>query len=145
MARPLDDQQRQELRAFAEGLYSLAGYTSAAQWERDSGVEHSTVSRFRNGTGGIDGYNLLRLIRAASARVQIGGERQSPEQAAVAAAGDPVLHLLEALAGNVNRLLSGQTALLREAGIELAEPEPAEPEKGPGHARRQSGRDAPKS
>jgi hypothetical protein len=68
MARPLDDRQQRELSEFVNALATAAGYTTTAEWARDSGYPPPNLSNLRNGRGAVDGYNLLRLIRAAAAR-----------------------------------------------------------------------------
>lgn len=68
MARQLDERQQAELTAFVNALADAAGYATTAEWARDSGYPPPNLSNLRNGRGAIDGYNLLRLIRAAAAR-----------------------------------------------------------------------------
>lgn len=68
MARALDAQQQGELSAFVNELAALAGYTTTAEWARDSGYPAPNLTNLRNGKGAVDGYNLLRLIRAAAQR-----------------------------------------------------------------------------
>lgn len=78
MARPLDLRQQRELTAFVNALYEAAGYTTIAEWARDSDYPASNLSNLRNGKGGVDGYNLLRLIRSAASRTEF-----DPEQLAI--------------------------------------------------------------
>jgi hypothetical protein len=68
MARSLDEHQQAELSAFVNELAEAAGYTTTAEWARESGYPASNLSELRNGNRSVDGYNLLRLIRAAAAR-----------------------------------------------------------------------------
>lgn len=74
MARPLDDRQQAELSDFVNALAELGGYTTTAEWARESGYPAPNLSELRNGVAGIDGYNLLRLTRAAAARVELEPE-----------------------------------------------------------------------
>lgn len=69
MARQLDNQQQRELTNYVNRLFELAGYSSTAEWARESGYPPSNLSNLRNGVKAVDGYNLLRLIRAAAARI----------------------------------------------------------------------------
>lgn len=71
MARPLDDRQQADLSAFVNALAEAAGYQTTAEWSRESGYPAPNLSNLRNGRGAVDGYNLLRLIRAAGARVEV--------------------------------------------------------------------------
>lgn len=68
MARKLDDEQQADLTAFVNRLAESAGYTTSAEWSRDSGYPAPNLSKLRNGVGAVDGYNLLRLIRAAASK-----------------------------------------------------------------------------
>lgn len=68
MARKLDEAQMAELQAFVDALVEAGGFASNAELARESGYDRSALSDLRNGHGAIDGYNLLRLIRAAAAR-----------------------------------------------------------------------------
>jgi hypothetical protein len=71
MARKLDGEQQADLTAFVNALADRAGYTTTAEWSRDSGYPAPNLSNLRNANGAIDGYNLLRLIRAASDRIAV--------------------------------------------------------------------------
>lgn len=71
MARALDATQQAELSAFVNRLAQIAGYETTAEWARDSGYPASNLSNLRNGRGSVDGYNLLRLVRAAAARAHL--------------------------------------------------------------------------
>lgn len=75
MARGLDRVQKAELVAFLESLYRLGGYTGQAQWAREAGFYTPNLSRAmsRRTNQGVDGYSLLRLIRAAAARAGLSG------------------------------------------------------------------------
>jgi hypothetical protein len=66
MARKLDDEQQADLTGFVNRLAESAGYKTTAEWSRDSGYPAPNLSNLRNGNGAVDGYNLLRLIRAAA-------------------------------------------------------------------------------
>lgn len=68
MARKLDAKQSRELGEFVARLKALGGYASSAEWSRESGYPAPNLSELENGVAGVDGYNLLRLIRAVGAR-----------------------------------------------------------------------------
>lgn len=68
MARKLEEWQQQELTAFVNAIADAAGYKKTADWARDSGYPASNLSDLRNAKAGVDGFNLLRLIRAAADR-----------------------------------------------------------------------------
>jgi hypothetical protein len=70
MARKLDDEQQADLSAFVNRLAESAGYKTTAEWSRDSGYPAPNLSNLRNGVGAVDGYNLLRLIRAAAVKAE---------------------------------------------------------------------------
>lgn len=74
MARKLEAWQQEELTAFVNALADAAGYTKTADWARDSDYPASNLSDLRNAKMGVDGYNLLRLIRAAASQMQIDQE-----------------------------------------------------------------------
>lgn len=74
MARPLDAQQQRELTGFVNALYDAAGYSTTAEWARESDYPAPNLSNLRNGKVGIDGYNLLRLIRSAASRAGLSSE-----------------------------------------------------------------------
>lgn len=69
MARSLDAHQKQELAAFVKALFDAAGYKTIAQWANESDYPASNLSDLRNAKVGVDGYNLLKLIRAAALRL----------------------------------------------------------------------------
>lgn len=71
MARSLDAQQKAELVEFLEELYRAGGYSTQAQWAREANYHPTGLSDAlnRSKTDGLDGYSLLRLIRAAADRV----------------------------------------------------------------------------
>lgn len=71
MSRALDPKQQAELTEFVNDLAKTAGYTTTAEWARDSGYPAPNLSKLRGGKGAIDGYNLLRLIRVAAARAKL--------------------------------------------------------------------------
>lgn len=108
MARPLDERQQAELTAFVNALGELGGYTSHAEWARDSGYPAPNLSELRGGKKAVDGYNLLRLIRAAAARAEA-----APDDLAVAIAqaleagesSDLIARRLEELAAAVQEAL----------------------------------------
>lgn len=118
MARKLDGLQMRELQEFVAALKGLGGYTVSAEWSRDSGYPAPNLSKLENGVGAIDGYNLLRLIKAVVERI---GE--TPAATAVKAASpgaqveqsaserEAIAEALEDLGGVVdrlNRLLDGR-------------------------------------
>lgn len=123
MARPLDDRQQGELSAFVNALAEAAGYTTTAEWARDSGYPPPNLSNLRNGRGAIDGFNLLRLIRAAAARTEM-----TPDQLA--------LGLARATAGDaseesIGRRLDELAALVTEALSLLRDDPPAARRRAP--------------
>lgn len=71
MARQLDPGEQDELTSFVNALYERAGYTRIAAWAADAGLPASNLSKLRNRRGGIDGYNLLKLINAAALRAGV--------------------------------------------------------------------------
>lgn len=81
MARRLDAHQQKVLTDFVNALARAAGYTTHAEWSRDSGYPAPNLSELRLGKGGIDGVNLVRLIRAAAAKAGV-----PPEALAIATA-----------------------------------------------------------
>lgn len=133
MARDLDEHQRRELSDFVNQLAEAAGYTTTAEWARDAGYPAPNLGNLRNGKSAVDGYNLLRLMRAASRRIAAGG--QGVDAVLITADGEPVVAIetkaarrsgastltsspdeapgrLEALAGVVAELAEGQTRIL---------------------------------
>src|SRR5262245_21520742 len=87
MARPLDERQRDELAAFVNAIAEAAVYKSTAEWARDSGYDRAALSELRNAKGGVDGYNLLRLLRSAAARTSLTPEQLAQGLARETAAG----------------------------------------------------------
>jgi hypothetical protein len=69
MARKLDELQLRELADFVNQLGEAAGYATTAEWAREAGWFASSLSEVRNGKAGIDGLNLLKLMRAAAGRI----------------------------------------------------------------------------
>lgn len=114
MARSLDARQQEELTAFVNALAAAAGYETTAEWARESGYAYPNLTNLRNGKGAVDGYNLLRLIRAAAARSDLTTE-QFALGLAQATAGDgsaeSTARRLDELAGFVAEALE----LLRES------------------------------
>ena len=106
MARPLDLRQQRELTEFVNALYKAAGYTTLAEWARDSDYPASNLSDIRNEKSGVDGYNLLRLIRAAAAR-----SHATPEELATRLATE----LARGSAESVDSRLGELSALVQEA------------------------------
>src|SRR5581483_8523417 len=88
--RSSDLHQKAELAAFLDNLYRMGGYTSQAQWAREAGYHQVNLSNAMSRTkaDGIDGYNLLRLIRAVSERVAAGPEETALRLARESADGD---------------------------------------------------------
>lgn len=106
MARQLDERQQAELTDFVNALAGAAGYATTAEWARDSGYPPPNLSNLRNGRGAIDGFNLLRLIRAAAARVDLTPEQLALGIARATAEGDSeesIGRRLDELAGLVSR------------------------------------------
>jgi hypothetical protein len=131
MARPLDPRQQRELTDFVNSLFEASGYKSTADWARESGYLREALSKLRNARGGVDGYNLLKLIRSASAHSAL-----TPEQLAVALLGGPdadqarVLTRLEALEARVAELptaddLRGGLESLRRSIAQASQDKPA--------------------
>ena len=103
MARPLSEPQRAELAAFVDELYRLGGFATWAEFSRESGYPATNLSDVHLGKQGIDGPNLLGLVRAVARRT--GAE---VAEAAIAA-----VPLVPAdLGGILERLLLGQAEIL---------------------------------
>lgn len=81
MAPNLDAHQRTELAAFVDALYQLGGYETGASWAEEANYPAPNLSNLRNAKTGIDGYNLLKLIRAVAKRLD-----ERPVDVALAAA-----------------------------------------------------------
>ena len=125
MARALDAQQKDELVEFLEELYRTSGYTTQAEWARDAAFPQANLSKAlsRSNRAGVDGYNLLKLIRAAATRA---GAR--PEEIALARARESgpvslrVDRRLEALEAKVGELPTaddlGRAVATLQAAIE---------------------------
>lgn len=113
MARDLDERQQAELSEFVNALADAAGYTTTAEWARDSGYPASNLSNVRNGRRAIDGYNLLRLIRAAASRSDLTAEQLALGLARATAAdeSESIGRRLDELSGLVQESLE----LLHEA------------------------------
>lgn len=69
MAAQRGKRELRELAAFVNALADRAGYSSSAAWARDANYPEPNLSRLRAEKASIDGYNLLRLIKAASVRI----------------------------------------------------------------------------
>jgi hypothetical protein len=120
MARQLDPAQQQELTDFVNELFGAAGYKKTADWARDSGYPAPNLSNLRNAKGGVDGYNLLRLIRAAAARTNSTPEVLALDLARVTVDGSPASidgHLRE-LSDLVKQALGELELLARERGAQ---------------------------
>lgn len=130
MARQLDERQQADLTAFVNALADRAGYTTTAEWSRDSGYPAPNLSNLRNGRGAIDGYNLLRLIRAAAARAETAAEDLATELAGASTALDGRLRAVEdgltALASEIRRSLESPEA----AGSASAQREKSQGDRG---------------
>lgn len=124
MAENLDASQRAALSAFVNGIAQAAGYTTTAEWSRDSGYPAPNLSKLRGGKGAVSGYNLLRLIRAGAARTEM-----TPEQLALGlarataedASEESIGRRLDELAALVTEALK----LLRDAPSAAERPAPA--------------------
>lgn len=103
MARPLSEPQRAELAAFIDELYRLGGFATWAEFSRESGYPATNLSNVHLAKKGIDGPNLLGLIRAVARRTGAG-------VAEVALAAAPAAQ--EDLEGILARLLLGQAQIL---------------------------------
>lgn len=118
MARDLDRRQQADLTAFVNAVADAAGYTTTAEWARESGYPASNLSNLRNGRGGVDGYNLLRLIRAAGSRIQA-----SPEQLALGIAlGIAEVDDAESIARRLDEIAALVTEALEELRARPAQP-----------------------
>lgn len=104
MARALDQHQLRELAGFVNDLADLGGYQTSAEWARDSGFPAPNLSNLRNARAGVDGYNLLRLLRAVAARLDRVAEEVATAAATGGAPSPETAQLLEELAGRVDAL-----------------------------------------
>lgn len=77
MARQLDESEMQEIAAFVQALYRLAGYTRRKAFAEDARYHATNLSDVMNGRAGIEGLSLLRLIQAAAKKAGL-----SPEETA---------------------------------------------------------------
>lgn len=120
MARKLDRSQIRELRDFVAELKALGGYRVSAEWARDSGYPAPNLSKLETGAGAIDGYNLLRLIKASAARADLtpavaaaqasglaGRAEDDPELAAQLEELADLLERLQLLGSSIGRHVSG--------------------------------------
>lgn len=57
-----------ELSQFVTELYTWGGYARKSEWARDAGFPAPNLSDVMNGKAGIEGYNLMRLYKAAEKR-----------------------------------------------------------------------------
>jgi hypothetical protein len=121
MPRKLDQRQQADLSAFVNALFTEAGYTSTAEWARDSGYPAPNLSNLRNRKGAVDGYNLLRLIRAAAERAG-----QDPvDLAARLAAGDhDVADRLRAVEEGLTELAGEVRTALQDAAARVSAASP---------------------
>lgn len=105
MARGLDPNQKAELVAFLEELYRLGDYETQAQWAREAGYHTVNLSNALNRTkaDGLDGYTLIKLMRAAAKRAETTPEAVARRLAADDQQSD-VARRLEALEGLVAEL-----------------------------------------
>lgn len=85
MARKLSTPQETDLALFVRHLYAAGGFASWADFARESGFPATNLSNVQNGKAGIDGSNLLDLIRASARRAEL-----SDDAAAILAARDSV-------------------------------------------------------
>lgn len=154
--------QLRDLAAFVNQVADAAGYKTTAQWARESGYPAPDLSNLRNGKKGIDGVNLLKLLRAASRRLAASG---GPDAVLFSAEGEPILAIeakargaapaesaadstlhsrLEALQAQVEQAASDVTAALDGVTGRLVRLEEAlarpEPQRAPGAARATKGR-----
>lgn len=113
MARSLDQNQQRELTTFVNAIAQRAGYETTAEWARDSGYPAPNLSNLRNGRGAIDGYNLLRLIRAAAKRAGVSPADLAETQAAET----------EELSDRLRAVEEGLTDLASEIRRSLSRPE----------------------
>lgn len=111
MAARRSPKQRAEVAKFIDELFETSTSETWAEFASAAGVHWASLSDWHTGKSVPDGYNLLRLIRAAGV---------SPEAVTQLADG----HDLESLLGR----LEGLASVLRQAAANLAgqsEPEVA--------------------
>src|SRR4051794_27941851 len=118
MGRSLDDKQQQELTAFVNAIATAAGYETSAEWARDSGYAYPNLTKLRAGRGAVDGFNLLRLLRAAASRSDLTTD-QLALGLARATAPDAEAESVHARLDELTELVTEALELLRQA----AEPE----------------------
>lgn len=71
MSRRLGRPEQEELSGFVNALAAAAGYATTTEWARESGYSYPNLVDLRNGRSACDGFTLLRLIRAAAARMEL--------------------------------------------------------------------------
>ena len=64
MARDLDPQQQADLTEFVNAIADLAGYTTTAEWARESGYPASNLSNLRNAATMAAYWKDVRLLFA---------------------------------------------------------------------------------
>jgi hypothetical protein len=115
MARKLDARQQEELSSFVDALAEIGGFSSTAEWARESGYDRSALSDLRNRNGAIDGYNLLRLIRVAATRARLDPEHLALLAERVGVEADDAIDA--AIIGRLDEL-ARQISLLQETTVE---------------------------
>lgn len=70
VARPRTDQEKQVVASFVRDLFRASGYKTAEEWGSRAGVWGSNLSEYQSGKAMPDGYNLLRLMRAAGVELR---------------------------------------------------------------------------
>lgn len=107
MARGLDAVQKAELAEFLERLLREGGYKTQSQWARDAGYHPVNLSNALNRSkeDGLDGYSLLKLIRAAAVRAESTPEALARRIAADGRIDETALRL-EALEAQVAKLVT---------------------------------------
>lgn len=134
MARKLDKEQQADLTAFVNDLASHAGYETTAEWARDSGYPAPNLSNLRNARGAVDGYNLLRLIRAAAERSGADPVTLAEEQAATPGGSrEQIVERLQAVENGMTELASEvrRALLQRQAARGSSAARPKKSQAGP--------------
>jgi transcriptional regulator with XRE-family HTH domain len=86
-------EQRQEIALFIQELYRRSGCRTWDQFAVRAGVHAVQISDWQRGEHVPDGYNLLKLIRAANV---LAAERRTPPHPLI----DSIEHLVAAIEGS---------------------------------------------
>lgn len=114
------------MAGFVKVLYEVGQYARWAEFARESSVHSVSLSKWKNAESCPDGYNLLRLIQAATRRA--GGSLEALAEGVPAAKASVQVvadleHRLEQLEGTVSAQGEAQTKALKAltAGIRRLE------------------------